>query len=187
MTRRLLNFVTALSLLLCVAVVALWVRGYVVEDSLVWQRAGSRHVFRSAPSHVILASNVSNWSGSPLGWRYETGPADPYAVAAARSAGSALNIGPGDTRVEWAHYGFAHWEWRSPRGNSIGVLVVPVWSALAAAALLPVARAATKVHRSRKRRRTLSLGRGPACGYDLRATPGRCPECGTVAAVNTSG
>ena len=36
MTRRLLNFLTALSLLLCVAVVALWVRSYWVSDEVRW-------------------------------------------------------------------------------------------------------------------------------------------------------
>ena len=45
---------------------------------------------------------------------------------------------------------------------------------LLAPALLP----AVWLWRRRRVRRRLRAGVCPACGYDVRATPGRCPECG---------
>src|SRR5258706_543478 len=46
-------------------------------------------------------------------------------------------------------------------------------------ALLPYAAIARHL-RSRRRLRRSAEGRCLACGYDLRATPRRCPECGEM-------
>ena len=53
------------------------------------------------------------------------------------------------------------------------------------AALLPVAWLVWLARRAFERRRPLkrqASGLCPACGYDLRASPGRCPECGAASA-----
>jgi hypothetical protein len=55
---------------------------------------------------------------------------------------------------------------------------LPLWPVFLAAAP-PATRAALAMGCVRAGRRGRSVCR--SCGYDLRATPGRCPECGTIA------
>jgi len=81
----------------------------------------------------------------------------------------------------WAgHYwhGF-QWHHRDEPGFTIGelwIFAVPHWFLLALLLPLPLARLGHRWRTSKRRRQGLCEN----CGYDLRATPERCPECGTV-------
>jgi hypothetical protein len=64
--------------------------------------------------------------------------------------------------------------------SKLRYVVVPCWMMALATSILPLCRAGSLWLRSRRQRRVRRVGLCPACGYDLRATPGRCPECGTM-------
>jgi hypothetical protein len=57
------------------------------------------------------------------------------------------------------------------------VLAVPYWLIAVGLGTLPACAATAGV---RRRRRERAVGLCRACGYDLRATPQKCPECGTL-------
>jgi hypothetical protein len=190
MIRILLNAATAGSLLLLAATIFVWVRGYWVGDEIYRNRwwydgataaqresaywlfngrgllgVGHRRQFaRVAPSPQFDALNAA----PEYSWKQARPPVAPGAEPIAPSVMERLGfLFPGDgapippNSLSWHSYR----EW-----------IAPAWSLAVVFALLPAARAALAI----RRRRASGLGLCPACGYDLRATPERCPECGRV-------
>src|SRR5688572_9216250 len=78
--------------------------------------------------------------------------------------------------IYWDRFGFLFVTDRYEgflRGWDFGL---PHWFLALLFAILPALHLRALI-RSRRRRR---IGHCPRCGYDLRATPERCPECGTT-------
>jgi hypothetical protein len=78
--------------------------------------------------------------------------------------------------------GFRYGGLRGPNGSLYNA-AVPHW--FVAGVLVPVPLA--WVISARRRRRRDRAGLCLSCGYDLRATPGQCPECGRCATPPQSG
>ena len=172
MTRRLFNLVTTLSLLACVAACALWVRSHAVLDWVTRTDVSigadgwvDEHVNCSARGVLTLAHNQYRQGASPpeLGWRVAHDRPTPWGVS-------------WSPPTFWNRIGFGLAYWRDVedgRLSSWGVAVsLPIWVLTVAFALAPAPRLKGLI---RRRRPGLCGG----CGYDLRATPDRCPECGS--------
>ena len=79
-------------------------------------------------------------------------------------------------------YGFGHAGIVRPELVS-RVFLAPHWSVCALTSVLPIAAALLW----RRQRRLHLTGVCRVCGYDLRATPDRCPECGAVPLTVSAG
>ena len=165
--RRMLNVATALSLLLCVAVVVLWIRShrtssvfgyYTDRGSDGWYRNFYFASYRGRVTFVSLRQKFADQlpRGRFHAWDDETPSPQPG--------------------TEFAGFGHFHVQGREMGWTEIRV---PYWSVVLAAATAPVTTAAGWLRRRGRRK----PGVCPSCGYDLRATPDRCPECGAAASV----
>ena len=152
-----------------------------VGPDQVWRRQYSLHF--GAGRIQVLRRHLQEENVSRPGWSVRTPAA---AVVDLRSM-------PGTGDVSRAAGGFVYFRReRQPfnRPPVTGwywgfVLVgVPCWAVVVSTGVLP-ALWVRQWTRGRRRRWRTARGLCPGCGYDLRATPGKCPECGHVG-VGTS-
>ena len=160
--RQIFNLLVALSLLLCVAAMATWVISHHVgvDRSVGWVT-----LWRHGQARLAAGTH-----GGSVGFSWERNSfmsVSPTIV----DAGS-WHLGP--VSVMRGH------ERASPQVSG-GWVNFDCWFVCAATAVLPALHAPMLMIGVYRRRRRRATGRCTGCGYDLRATPDRCPECGTAA------
>lgn len=177
MRRYLKTFVDCLPVVLLLLVCAAWVRSYIATDSVVLQRLRHRDANATFIQTKIAAGagglgyerrstsglnqfDLSPECRKPLWWSTSKSPAYPN---------------PYDEKFLGFHFSSYAAAYAGRRYADVEV-TVPYWSI---AILLAIGPFILFVYAWRRNRQIMS-GFCSQCGYDLRATPDRCPECGTV-------
>jgi len=167
------NLLTALSLVLLVATAVMWVRSYWISDSWEWVSHYRTRFIAISGGRVLLQVN----HGASAAQEFMAVDHYSYVKQANETAGVGrpwryggfwienLSFAPSAARSAWLPY---------------TDYVVPLYAVVLVSLILP-GMAVRRVLRERKRKR---VGLCPTCGYDLRASPQRCPECGAIASAS---
>jgi hypothetical protein len=193
MGRRLFNLMAGLSLLLCVVMCALWVRSQSHFDQIQFPeredaqgiRESSRCLSYGGTFHYLWVRQ-----SSPYLWVRRLTPFSVYSVSGeyAMRFGAENDV---DFRFEYIGLVLARPGNRNYCYQRLGVVflknvsdgrirvLIPYRVPVGLAAVLPILWTMTKL----RPRRRFGPNLCQKCGYDLRATPERCPECGTEPVV----
>jgi hypothetical protein len=174
----------AVSLVLCLATMGLRVRSFRNADRLIYG-SGTQADFGETGHMLLSCQGIfsytfgyrRNWNKpQPLTWgtglQFKSEPA-LYGDIATNTVGMGR---------QWLGFGYYHRDTRSRSSTgrqwSFGDfgLFAPHWSIALALAAFPAIRATSIFRRRRRRGRNVC----EKCGYDLRASPERCPECSEV-------
>jgi hypothetical protein len=171
--RWLFNGLAVLSLLLCMATAVMW---FAVSSS----RGSFGIDYASSPAatqYNFVAYPGGLFFSLYLPSRIANGSARGLHVAWYRAQPGIYVDKPSD-----AVLGFAYQtSYEMPGGAVLSRLDIPYWFIIALTLVSTLVSSMLLLFRSANRlRQQLDLNCCVHCGYDLRATPDRCPECGTV-------
>jgi len=186
MGRWLLNAITLLSLALCGAGMVFYALG--AGGAMVFWRGNSWHegVMQHEPPNSGFRLGLAGPGGVTLrGWQVGVGE-NSVRIWDWRSA-SAFGEPvlhpyvdewyepdlPSARQSTWLRFGWDSFSWGR---FEMRRATAPLWFLTLAAGLLP----GVRLYRWQRRRCRHRPGHCAQCGYDLRATPDRCPECGMV-------
>ena len=168
MTQRLFYLLAIVSTLLFVSFTALWIRSEFCYDSIDWFRTTRFRGVISVEGKLIFQHATSS---------------GPFFVNNTQfTSGNLKQLTWGHIPYTWQFAGFAYAsQSQTMKGSLVHwyLISLPYWFLTPVSAILP-ALAGRRMIRRRRRRIRRARGQCPVCGYDLRATPDRCPECGAA-------
>jgi hypothetical protein len=174
-----MRILAVVSLVLMIGGVALWVRSVRFNDALTYRTQDDTvTALMSVPHGLCLNRRPPPRRdmdllilAPPRGLAFDS---RPWGRSTTSLGGGAVAVHI-TTVNSWyppanASFGFG---WERRRGG-LWTVVVPLWIIVILFSVLPV----VWIRRERRDRMRRAQGLCAHCGYDLRATPGRCPECG---------
>src|SRR5665213_49117 len=188
MRRRGITFISAVSLVLCLASGAMWIRSYRASDILTFHE----NRWRNGHFSEAVGFGVNSDSGGVLLYHLHRKVMFPAGEYDALIDGANLEY-RGFGRYSfceppngypymrdyrgWGAMGFGFFS-GAPNNPLVAAfvyndqfIVLPFWFFTVCFAMLPLTLKLAP--------RKPAHGKCATCGYDLRATPNRCPECGT--------
>jgi hypothetical protein len=164
----------AISLLITVAIASATagVASYLRTGTLSWERNDSESYFLTChQGRLELSRQCDPHDPGAKYWVSEYGHAGFGISDANGSSDGMIIFDPHKFDHSFMGFGWA-------RDRMIQMVGIPLWFP----AIVSAGITASLLHRHNRLRNRQRTGLCPICGYDLRATPDRCPECGTVPA-----
>jgi len=187
----------ALSALLCLAAITLWIRGHYARDGLWYSTDTMRYSIHSYRGRIWLWKLSIAPNPSAMVWSTPLRMSTGLQVDSVSDSWYAPYVHPGKGVVletdfteapagwdprprQWLGFRYIRTDTWHPKAQLRSgyptarsrAIFIPNWAIVILTAILP-AITVTRFIRNRKQ-----IGHCPKCGYDLRATPTRCPECG---------
>lgn len=175
---RRFRILTALSTMLALILAFFWIRSFRHYDNFIWSVGGEQYEIATTIGNVSIcrlrdgadpfSPRISSLTSSPTvtpwrkGWLYLAEPRTCWWPQ--RNQGSIINTATATNLF-------------APTGT-FQVDDIPYWMVLTPFMVLPVCYVIGPARARDRARRWARAGRCPGCGYDLRATPASCPECG---------